>query len=546
MRSVRRRRPAAGLLSASLTVLSAALLTGCFASGGADGGSGGSDGLPSGSSSGGRLRVALAFPPTENFSPYGADATLLSRLGVTEGLTRLDGNGAATPALAESWTRENDRTWLFTLREARFQDGTEVTPAAVAASLTHATRAKPLPTALSGVSLTATPSGDHRVRVTTEAADPALPQRLAGPSLAVLAPKAFKAFKADGANGANGANGKQGAAGGAKAGEGARPDLVATATGPFALAKVNGSASATLNRFDDYWGGRAHASGIDAKFIADGTARANALRSGETDIAEAIPVSQAASLTEGTAREVPTARNTSLVLNTRSGVFADPAIRAAARAAIDTPALAKGVYEGHADPGQGLYGPALTWAEGKRVRPAGRARPASAQDVRAALKGRAVTLATYDNRPELPETAQVLQQRLEKAGFTVKLTVREYGRLESDALAGKFDAVVAARNSMLDTGDPVSILSSDFTCDGSYNLALLCDKAVDRAVTTADAVADQGERQDAAMAAEARILGTDAVVPLVHQRIIVGVAPSVRGVDLDPYERSLVTAGTRR
>ncbi|AXG80269.1 ABC transporter substrate-binding protein [Streptomyces paludis] len=513
MRSVRRRRLAAGLL---LTPLLAPLLSGCFASGPDSSGTSSAKDSAKGSADGKRLRVALAFPPAENLSPYGADATLLSRLGVTEGLTRLDGNGAAAPSLAESWTRENSRSWLFTLRDARFQDGTAVTAEAAAASLTHAAAATPIPSALTGVTLTAEAAGEGRVRVTTAKPDPVLPLRLAGPSLAVLSQKAY---------------GKDGKA-----------TPIATATGPFELTKVNGSTSATLDRFDDYWGGRAQASGIDAKFIADGTARANALRSGEEDIAEAVPVAQAASLAQGTAREVPTSRTTSLLLNTRSGPFADPAVRAAARAALDTSVLAKNVFEGHADPGQGIFGPALSWAAGKRVAPVGRAKAASA----GAVKGTTVSLATYDNRPELPEVAQVLQQQLEKAGFTVKLTVREYSRLESDALAGKFDAVVAARNTMLDTGDPVSILASDYTCDGTYNLARLCDKAVDKAVAAADATADPAKRQDAAMAAEARILGADAVVPLVHQRNIVGVADAVRGVVLDPYERALVATGTRR
>lgn len=140
----------------------------------------------------------------------------------------------------------------------------------------------------------------------------------------------------------------------------------------------------------------------------------------------------------------------------------------------------------------------------------------------------------------------MLKQQLEEAGFKVKLVVREYSRLESDALAGKFDAFLGARNSLLDTGDPVSLLASDFTCDGGYNLALLCDKGVDRAVAEAQKVADTGERQDAALAAEAAILGTDAVVPLVHQRVITGVGAEVEGVLLDPYERTLVSAGTRR
>ncbi|MYS94506.1 MULTISPECIES: ABC transporter substrate-binding protein [Streptomyces] len=481
-------------------------LAGCFAS---PGGESSSDGGQPGS----RLRVALAFPPAENFSPYGADATLLSRLGVTEGLTALDANGAAAPALAESWRRENDRTWRFTLREATFQDGTDVTPSAVADALTRATKAKPVPAALAGVTLDAEPDGSRGIRITTAAADPVLPMRLSSPGLAILSPKAYE---------------QQGA-----------PTPVGTATGPFEITEVTSGGSAALDRFDDYWGGRAHASGIDARFVKDGTARANAVRTGDVDIAEAIPVAQAATLDKATLKEAGTTRTTSLHLNTRTGPFKDPELRAAARTAIDSSVIVKGVFEGYADPGAGIYGPAVTWAESKRVTPTGRADAARPDGTR-------ITLATYDNRPELPEAAQVVQQQLEKAGFTVELEVREYSRLESDALAGKFDAFIGARNSLLDTGDPVGILAGDYTCDGGYNLALLCDENVDRAVQKADGTDGTGERQDAAMAAEAAILRTDAVVPLAHQRIIAGVSTKVRGVVLDPYERTLVGAGTRR
>ncbi|WNE94552.1 ABC transporter substrate-binding protein [Streptomyces luomodiensis] len=518
MHPVRRRWAAALLLLP--------LLSGCFAA---------RDGSPydaGAGAGGGRLRVALAFPPAERFSPYGADATLLSRLGVTEELTRLDGNGDAGPALAESWTRESARRWVFTLREARFQDGTDVTPAAVAGALTHAGRADPLPAALTGVTLSAEAVDERRVRITTGAADSALPLRLSSPSLAILSPKAYRT-KA----GTPKAGG--GTAGGGTAGREAAVDPAGTATGPFTLAKTTGATRATLHRFDDYWGGLAHASGIDVRFIADGTARTNALRSGEVDIAEAVPVSQAATLDRPTLREVPTARTTALFLNTRSGPFADPAVRAAARQAVDAAALAEDVYEGHADTGRGLFGPALTWAAGERPRLSGRPAAARADHT-------SVTLATYDNRPELPEVAQVLQQQLRTAGFSVRLEVREYSRLESDALAGKFDAVVAARNTMLDTGDPVSYLADDFTCDGGYNLAGVCDKAVDRAVAEAGAQADAAARHRAALAAQTAVLRTDGVVPLVHQRILHGVGASVRGVILDPYERTLVGTGTRR
>ncbi len=484
------------------------LLSGCFASSGDD------SSASTGAAGGARLRVALPFAPTENYSPYGQDAMLLSRLGVTEGLTRLDANGTAVPALAESWSSENGgRSWVFTLRDAKFQDGEAVTAEAVAAALTAAGKADPAPAALSGVKLTATAEDDDRVRVATAASDPVLPLRLSNPSLAVFSPKAY---------------GKKGTV-----------NVVGTATGPFALTSTEGDTAATLDRFDDYWGGRAQASGVTARFVSDGTARANALRTGQVDIAESLPVAQLASLDQDDVHEVNTARNTSLYLNTRSGAFTEPGLRAAAREAIDTSVIAKGAYEGYAVPAQGLFGPALTWAAGKRVEPAGRAR-ATRPD------GESITLATYSDRPELPETAQVLQQQLRKAGFKVKLEVRTYARLEGDLLDGAFDAAVFSRNMMLDTGDPVTVLASDYTCDGSNNLSFLCDKNVDKLVAAAQAESGTAERQDAAMKAEAAVLGTDSVIPLVHLKLVAGIATDVQGALPDPYERTLIGTGTRR
>jgi peptide/nickel transport system substrate-binding protein len=491
-------------------LLLAPFLTGCFAPN--DSGSPSSD--PSGSGAGARLRVALAFAPTEHYSPYGQDAFIMSRLDVSEGLTKLDANGTAIPALAESWSSDkDDKSWVFTLRHATFQDGTEVTAKAVASALTHAARAEPAPTALTGIKLTAEAEGEDRLRVDTDTADPVLPLRLSNPSLAVFSPKAYE---------------KNGAV-----------NPVGTATGPFEITKITGDTAATLSRFDGYWDGLAQSPGIDVQFIADGTARANALRTGQVDIAQAIPVAQIASLDKDTVHETDTARDTSLYLNTKSGAFTDPGLRAAAREAIDTSVIAKDVYEGYAEPAKGLFGPALPWTAGKRVAPTGRAE-ATKPD------GKTVTIATYSTRPELPEVAQVLQQDLEKAGFKVKLVVRSDSQVESDMLAGKYDAAVTSRNMMLDTGDPVSVLASDFTCHGTYNLSLLCDKNVDRLVAAAQAESDTTRRQDAAMKAEAAILGTDAVIPLVHVKAVLGIGKSVQGALFSWDERQYVGTGTRR
>ncbi|MEU7721499.1 ABC transporter substrate-binding protein [Streptomyces tibetensis] len=485
------------------------LLAGCFAPGESGTGAG----------PGGRLRVALAVPPVQALSPYSNDATVLSKLSVAEGLTALDKNGTAKPALATSWKQDDDTTWTFTLRKARFQDGTALTAQAVVNALDHAGAAKPKPRVLSDVSLTAKADDPGTVTLTTTSPDPVLPLRLASPALAILSAKAYA---------------KDGAV-----------SPVGTGTGPFEITRLNGKTRATLDRFDGYWGGKAKAPGIDVSWIADGTARANALRGGETDIAEWIPTAQAKLLDKQTRHEVPSVRTDSLILNTRSGLFADSGLRAAARKAVDGSALVDSVFGGYADPAQGLFGPAVPWAAGKRVEVTGRTEAATAAEVRTGTKGRTLRLATYTNRAELPEAATVLQQQLEKAGFTVKQDVREYTQMEGDLLAGKYDALVFSRVTLLDTGDAVDYLASDFTSEGVYNIAGLKNAAVDRAIRAAAAERDTESRQEKIMRAEAEILRTDAVVPLVHEQAVQGIADDVEGVILDPRERSLIDADTR-
>ncbi|MEV5607849.1 ABC transporter substrate-binding protein [Streptomyces sp. NPDC052225] len=463
-----------------------------------------------GTSGGGRIAVDLAFAPTQGLSPYGDDGLLLSRLAVVDGLTRMDTDGVIHPALAAQWTRTNATTWEFTLRRARFQDGSDVTAGAVVDALRRAGRAKVTPRVLSDVKLDAEAAGERTVRITTGAADPLLPARLANPSLAVFSPKAY---------------GKDGAV-----------DPVGTATGPFALTRLNGAVSATLDRFDGHWRGRAAARGVDVTFVADNNARANALRSGQIGLAEFVPAAQALVLGDR-ARKVATVRTTTLYLNTGRGPLADAGLRAAVREGIDTSALARSVYEGYAERGRGLLGPGFAWAGGAQLPVRGRA-------LAVKPRGQRVTLATYSNRAELPEVAAALQQQLERAGFRVRLVVKDYARLESGALEGEFDAFLMSRSTALDTGDPVSYLASDFTSGGSFNIAQLADPDVDAAVR--DAAGREGRaRQRAVLAAEAAILRTDAAVPIVHEEHLQGVGAGVRGVVLDPYERQFVGLETR-
>lgn len=496
-------------MAALVAVLSAGALAACgsqAATGTTTGGSG--------ATAGSRVRLAMLLTPRAALSPYSDDAFKLTRWSVGETLVDLDAAGTPGPKLATAWRRTSPTTWAFTIRSGvRFHDGTELTPQTVAAALTSAAAAKPAPRVLDGVALSARAQGAE-VLVTTGAPDPLVPARLSSPQLVILAPSAYRDPNA--------------------------VTPIRTGTGPFVLTAVDGTAGATLDRFDGYWGANGAAGGIDVVFVPDGTARAAALRTGSADLVEAVPASQTGVLDPAQLHEVPTPRTTTLHLNSVKGPFVNPALRGVVAAALDRSALVKSVYDGRADAAAGLLGPALPWTS-QRPAPVSGLVPAAGQ----VPPGTAITLGTYSDRPELPELAAAIAARLERAGFTVTQVVREYAKIEQDALRGTFDAFIMSRATVLDTGDPGAYLASDYTCAGSFNVSRLCVPAIDRAVAAAAALEPGAGRQRALLAAEGAILRTGAALPLIHERVVVGASTAVSEAAFDPRERLLVTAATR-
>lgn len=463
---------------------------------------------------GDRVRVAMMMPPKAALNPFSDDAFKLSRLSIGETLVRLNDDIEAEPLLATEWATEDNKTWVFTLRDdVTFHDGTDFDASAVKNMLDQATSASPVPRALNGIELTIVEAtGDYEITIETSEADPLLPNRLASPQLSVLSPDAY--------------------------GDDGTISPIGTGTGPFELTEVGGSTTATLERFDDYWGEVAQAEGIDVSFVPDGTARAASLRSDEADVAETIPVSQISLLDEEMVNEVYMPRTTMVALNSETGPFADQAIRAAARDAIDAESIVESVYEGYADPAEGLIGPAVPWAEELRGDVSSSVEPGDGNGVE-------ITLATYTDRAELPEIAVQLESQLEAAGFVVKQDVREYVNMEADMLEGNFDAVLLSRNTLIDTGDILSFIAQDFICGGGYNISQFCNEDVDSIIGKGLQVPSGEDRQVATMEAEEAILQLDAAIPIVHDRVVQGESGYFTDFVRDPLERRLVTEQTK-
>ena len=453
------------------------------------------------------LRVALPWPPAQAYSPYGDDGTILSRLGVTESLTRLDASGSAVPGLATEWRRVTDTRWELDLRpDVTFHDGTRLDPAAVVSSLDAAAGAAPVPAGLEPLGLTASPVDADTVRLETRVADPALPLRLSSPHLPILSQRAF---------------------------DGGPVDPRGAGTGPFRLAETSGVVAARLVAHDGYWDGTPRTGEIDVRFLPDASSRVAAFSAGEVEIAHTVSAADVGVL-PGEVVEVPLPRSVLVYLNQAGPALDTAGERAAVAAVVDRELIAESIFEGRVDPAEGIFGPATPWAADRAV--PDRPEPTPIREP--------LTIATYPERPELPQVADAIAAALRAEGIRVTQTVRSYANLETDLLAGEFDLVVGSRSYALATGEPVDYLRSDFGCSGSYNLARVCDPAVERELDRLARADDVASRRRASLDVERAVLGTGVVVPVVHERARHAVAAGVTGLAEDPYERRFVTEDT--
>ena len=487
-----------------------ALLTGCFNSENSTT----DDKASAAQSSTSEIRVAMMQPPRTGLSPLSDDAFKLSRWSTAETLVNLNDLSVAEPMLATKWQQVDPMTWQFTVRQGvKFHDGSALDAKAVVNSLQKALQAAPKPRILDGIEWQVRALDDFTVEIKTTFNDPLLPSRLSSPQLAILAAPAYQ--------------------------DNGRVVPTNAGTGPFVLTEINGQTSAKLKRFDGYWGEKAKVDTIFAEYVPNGFARAAALRTGEADVVEAVPVSQIAMMDQSQLHEVAMPRTNTLYLNNKSEVFSQFTLRKAAAQAVDREQIINTVYENHADLAKGLLGPALAWAEPVREK-----NPrAETMEIQVA-NGEKIVLGTFTDRAELPEVAVLLKQQLEAAGFVVELDVREYAQIENDALAGKFDAFLLSRATVLDSGDPVAYMQSDFGCKGSFNLGQFCSKEVDAALKHADRQPLGELRQQAIIEVESKILEQYAAVPLLHERVIQGESAKVKNAVRDPRERRLINQFT--
>ncbi|MBM3657569.1 MAG: ABC transporter substrate-binding protein [Actinobacteria bacterium] len=261
---------------------------------------------------------------------------------VYEGLVRVDENGAIVAALAEQYSVSDDGlSYTFTLRDARFHDGSVLSAEDVVWSLNRvlddATTAV-LPTQVAQFAkVSSIAANDDVVTLTLIERDNDL--------LYNLTQRGGVIFKKD------------------------TTDFASTAigTGPFVFAKWDKGNSITLERFDDYWGRRADTKTVIFRYFADATALSNAMLAGDIDVMTTVQSPE--NLEVFKAREDlkvlsgSTNCEVTLGMNNSRAPFNDVSVRKAVRQALDKRSLIDAAWGGYGTEIGSFVPPTDPWFE---------------------------------------------------------------------------------------------------------------------------------------------------------------------------------------
>ncbi|MEW9123251.1 MAG: nickel ABC transporter substrate-binding protein [Thermotaleaceae bacterium] len=450
------------------------------------------------------------------------------RAGITETLVRMDENLKLQPWLADKWEAKDPTTWVFTLREGvTFQDGTPMDAAAVKASFE---RAITVNKGLAGVlKIAAMEAQGQELTIVTTEPHPALPSELVNPSSSVVSIEAEKKMGAEAFNQAP------------------------VGTGPFMVKSFDPNVEILLERYEDYWDGKAKLKEVAFKFNEDGNVRALALQSKEADIVYQLPAETLASIEKDSdlkVESIASLRVHFILFNQQSTLMQNVKVRKAVDLLLNRESIAKDIMLGHATPANGPFNNRL---------PFGSKEPVKAQNLEEAKKllveagfeegadgkltkdGKSVTLEllTYKGRPELPLMAQLLQSDAGKIGLSINISTVE--NVDAYLRENKDWDMVTYSNLTAPRGDGGFFLNSAFIPGGSLNVADVSSEKLEEVIQRLNVTEDMEKRVELTKEAVAVIMEEVPHAYAVYSNIIVGMNQRVVGWKPGAEEYYIIT-----
>lgn len=442
------------------------------------------------------LNVGLTFL-TSGLDPSDGNAgwALVSH-GVAEQLFTVDRAGRIVPQLAESAARDGPSSWTVRLASGRrFQDGTPVTAADVAAGLNRSVEANAATRASAG-RLAFTAVDTTTLRVATERSTPVLPSILAEWAFAVAKPGASEPVF----------------------------------TGPYRPRRFTSGARLELAPSEHH--PSAPRVGVDIRRFQDGQALALAFRAGELDLAFNLPVESLAALRGAAGRTVksfPVAYQYMAFLNTRRPGLADARVRQAIARTLDRAEIARALRAGR--PSASLWATPFPFAGTDVPRPdlATASRllndvgwPANAEGARSRDgASKVLTVWAYPQRPDLVAMLPVVRAQLGRIGITIETRVTEQPL--AHARSGDFDIMLWAQHTA-PAGDPGFFPGLFLATGGGNTFTGWSDTAMDGLVRQLAETDAPAARVEIARRIDARVATEAPIIPLVTPEWHVGLS----------------------
>jgi peptide/nickel transport system substrate-binding protein len=445
-------------------------------------------------------------PPNWDFltSPAAAIRAVVA-LNVVESLLDQDRQGNLRPLLASSYTVSPDRReYVFTIRAAKFHDGSALTAADVVYSLEHNRKSPLVKTNLPFAQVKSIEAvGADKVKVTLK--------RPSNAFLTGMAANAGLIIKKDGA-----------------AGLAQHP----IGTGPFAFAEWHRGVDVVLRRFAGYWGKAPALTSVNVRFIAKETAALSQLRAGQLDLMSGSDFEQINALrAQGrfTVVQLSAFGTNYLALNAKDPAFRDIRVRQAVAAAVDRTAINNGVFGGKRPPTCGWVWDAQRDPITNCPYPHD---PAKARQLLQAAHEPALQLKLkfHVGLPFYQQEADIIVSDLKQAGVTVAPVARDMPTFFKEILQTQPPRYQVT---ILSGGEPLN----NWRCPTGWFLNY-CDKEFDRTLDAADAAPTLAEYKQLSAQANERLMQAAYLIPLTVVNVAQVMDSGVRGVQDWPNAQS--------
>ncbi len=387
----------------------------------------------------------------------------VSMYGIGETLVKFNKSMEIEPLLSDSWKKVDDLNWQFHIREGvKFQNGTPLTASAVKSSMERALKANPRTQEMLAVD--SIKADGQELTITTKTPHATLLGNLVDPINSIID---------------------------TSAGE----DTITKApvgTGPFKIKSYADSSEVVVERYDDYWGGKALINQATFKYIKDDNTRSMALQSGEIDVANNVSINNLSLFEDKSKYTTSTTTSLRIVMsyfNFNNEFLKDPAVRKAIALGVDRESYANTLLKGTAVPATGPFPGSLPFGDknltGYKYDKAEAAKILSDAGYKDSDgdgilekngKKLALNIAVFPTRAEIPVIGEAMQAQLKEIGIEVNL--KSYESVNPILKSGDFDLCLYNVNTAT-TGDPQSFLELYFKTGGSTNFGKYSNPSVD-------------------------------------------------------------------